>query len=166
MNRKVIVVVVCMAAFGIGLMGFAIAQQYGQDYERAPAVMERLGVFPEEMEAIAEGWSVRRHFLGEQVYNDENDIIGIMEDVIIVFDKTDNAYEDDKAEKRDKMKKLHNLEKAKIYSVVGTGGFLGIAMHNVAIPIQQFKMVDERITLPGATAEALRQLPAFEHPEQ
>ncbi len=161
MNRKVIALMVCMAMFGFGLVGHAI----GQDYEQRTPMMD-IGVSAEEMETIAKGWSVRQNFLGEQVYNDENEVIGVVEDVIVVFDKEDDNYGDNETEKRDKLKKLQKLDKAKLYAIIGTGGFLGIAMHNVAIPMKQLKMVDERITLPGATAEALRQLPAFEHPDE
>jgi hypothetical protein len=41
------------------------------------------------------------------------------------------------------------------------GGFVGIGKHRVAIPVKQFKEVHPKVVLPGATKEALKNLPDF-----
>jgi hypothetical protein len=35
--------------------------------------------------------------------------------------------------------------------------------HDVAIPIKQFKVVDGKFTLPGATKDAIKKMPAFKY---
>ena len=37
------------------------------------------------------------------------------------------------------------------YAIVGTGGFLGVAQHDVAIPVGQLKVEGDKLMLPGAT---------------
>ena len=54
-------------------------------------------------------------------------------------------------------------DKAVSYGIVAAGGFLGIAKHDVAIPVNQFKMQDGKIVLPGATKDALKAMPEFQY---
>ena len=54
-------------------------------------------------------------------------------------------------------------EKAVSYAIVGTGGFLGIAQHDVATPVGQLKRQGDKLRLPGATKEGLKALPKFEY---
>jgi sporulation protein YlmC with PRC-barrel domain len=54
-------------------------------------------------------------------------------------------------------------EKAVSYAIIGTGGFLGLAKHDVAIPVSQFKLVDKKLVLPGATKDALKAIPEFQY---
>jgi hypothetical protein len=49
------------------------------------------------------------------------------------------------------------------YAIVGVGGFLGIGEHNVAVPVSKFKQQMGKITLPGATKDALKAAPKFEY---
>jgi hypothetical protein len=49
------------------------------------------------------------------------------------------------------------------YGIVGAGGFLGFDRRDVAIPVNQFKLTDGKLILPGATKEALREMPPFEY---
>jgi hypothetical protein len=35
--------------------------------------------------------------------------------------------------------------------------------HDVAIPVNQFKLVEGKIILPGATKDAVKAMPAFEY---
>ena len=73
------------------------------------------------------GWSAKKHILGEAVYNSTGEKIGAVEDLIIT------------------------PEKAVSYAIVGTGGFLGIDRHDVAIPVGQLKLQGDKLVLPGAT---------------
>jgi hypothetical protein len=100
----------------------------------------KLGVTTIEMNDVIKGWSARRQLLGQHVYNDKNERIGEIEDIII------------------------SPEKNVSYGIVSSGGFLGIGSHDIAIPSNQFHMGDKgRLVLPGATKETLRALPQFEY---
>lgn len=98
-----------------------------------------LGVSVAELQEVVKGWSVKRTVLGQSVYNDKNEKVGSVDDIIITPDK------------------------AVSYAIVGTGGFLGLAKHDVAIPVSQFKLVDKKLVLPGATKEALKAIPEFQY---
>ena len=43
------------------------------------------------------------------------------------------------------------------------GGFLGVASHDVAIPVNQFTQSDGKLVLAGATKEAIKAMPPFEY---
>ena len=98
-----------------------------------------IGVTVEEQKSLVVGWSAKKHILGEAVYNSSDEKIGAVDDLIIT------------------------PEKAVSYAIVGTGGFLGIDRHDVAIPIGQLKRVGDKLVLPGATKEELKALPKFEY---
>jgi sporulation protein YlmC with PRC-barrel domain len=98
-----------------------------------------IGVAVEEMKALALGWSAKKQILDKDVYNSDNEKVGVVEDLIITPDK------------------------AVSYAIVGVGGFLGIDRHDVAIPAGQLKIEGDKLMLPGATKEALKALPKFEY---
>src|SRR5690349_20653136 len=56
-----------------------------------------------------EGWSAKRSFLGKAVYNENNQKVGTITDLIVAPD-TSLAY-----------------------VVIGAGGFVGLGRHNVAV---------------------------------
>ena len=99
----------------------------------------RLGVTVIERDDIVNGWSVKRQLLGQDVYNDKDEKIGKIEDMII------------------------GRNRASSYGIVSAGGFLGIGAHDVAIPAGQFQMKNDRILLPGATKEQIRAMAPFEY---
>jgi sporulation protein YlmC with PRC-barrel domain len=98
-----------------------------------------LGVTVTELQEVTKGWSVKRTILGQPVYNDTKERVGTVDDLIVT------------------------PEKAISYAIVNAGGFLGLAKHNVAIPVSQFKLVDNKLVLPGATKEALKASPEFQY---
>ena len=98
-----------------------------------------LGVAMAEMKEVAAGWSAKKQFLGKTVVNEKGEKVGKIEDVIIT------------------------PEKAISYVIIGAGGFLGLAKHDVAIPVTQLKHEGDKIVLPGATKEAVKALPKFEY---
>ncbi len=99
----------------------------------------KLGVTVIELNDVIKGWSARRQILGHNVYNDKNEKIGEVEDIIIT------------------------PERFASYAIVSTGGFLGIGSHDVAIPAAQLKVSNDRLVLAGATKEKLRAMPRFEY---
>jgi sporulation protein YlmC with PRC-barrel domain len=98
-----------------------------------------LGVSVEELKVVAVGWSAKKKILGKAVYNDKNEKIGTVDDLIITPDKSVS------------------------YAIIGAGGFLGMGKHDVAIPVNQFKEDKGRIVLAGATKDALKAMPKFEY---
>ena len=98
-----------------------------------------IGVATAEMREVAVGWSAKHQILGKSVFNDKNERIGAIDDIIVAPDK------------------------AISYAIIGVGGFLGVARHDVAIPVSQLKLQDGKLVLPGATKEALKQAPEFEY---
>jgi sporulation protein YlmC with PRC-barrel domain len=98
-----------------------------------------VGVTVEEMKMVVLGWSAKNKMLGKSVYNDKNEKIGKVEDVIVAPD-------------------------GKIsWAIIGVGGFLGLASKVVAIQMYHFKLKGDRFLLPGATKDALKALPAFHY---
>jgi sporulation protein YlmC with PRC-barrel domain len=98
-----------------------------------------IGVTVDEQKVLAVGWSAKKTILDKAVYSSSGEKIGEVEDLIIT------------------------PEKAVSYAIVGTGGFLGIAQHDVAIPVGQLKLEGDKLMLPGATKEGLKALPKFEY---
>jgi sporulation protein YlmC with PRC-barrel domain len=117
------------------LAGVAIVMSGAAHAQVAGGV--RIGVVQTEVALLAKGWSVKRSVLGQPVYNDSNEKIGNVDDLII------------------------SPEKAVSYAIVGVGGFLGIGRHDVVIPVDQFKLINDKLVLTGATKEALKALPPF-----
>ena len=96
-----------------------------------------IGVTVTEMNEIIAGWSAKKNILGKPVYNDANQKIGSIDDVIIT------------------------PEKFVSYAIVGTGGFVGLMKHDVAIPMSHLQIDKGKAVLPGATKEVLKALPEF-----
>ncbi|MDH5858869.1 PRC-barrel domain containing protein [Lampropedia aestuarii] len=98
-----------------------------------------LGGTATEVQAIASGWSLKDSVLGKTVKNDADESVGKVEDVILAPDGTVS------------------------FAILSVGGFLGMGSHDVAIPVKNFRVTDGNITLPGATKDALKDLPKFEY---
>jgi sporulation protein YlmC with PRC-barrel domain len=97
-----------------------------------------IGVAVEELQQVYTGWSAKKQILGQEVHNDKGEKVGKIDDLIIAPDEMVS------------------------YAIVGAGGFLSIGRHDVAIPVNQFKMENGKIVLPGATKEAIKAMPEFE----
>jgi sporulation protein YlmC with PRC-barrel domain len=78
--------------------------------------------------------------VGAAVVNNKDERIGTIDDLVV--------SPDDKV----------------TYAILSVGGFLGIGSKLVAVPFDALQMVKEdRLMLPGATKEALRDLPEFKY---
>lgn len=82
-----------------------------------------------------QGWSVKNSVMGESVYNENDEKIGDVTDVVIT--------------PRGEVTHI----------IVGAGGFLGMGQHDVAIPFDELKRGDNRLTLSGYTKDQLKALP-------
>jgi sporulation protein YlmC with PRC-barrel domain len=128
--KKHITIAVLSSLAMLATAGNAIAQVAGST---------TLTVTVEEMKNVARGWSVKKTILGHDIYNDNKEKVGKVEDIIIAPDKTVS------------------------YVIVEVGSFLGMGGHYVAIPISHFKEEGDKLILPGATKEVIKGLPTFEY---
>ena len=74
------------------------------------------------MKLVALGWSAKKKILGKAVYNDKNEKIGTVDDIIIAPDR------------------------AVSFAIIGVGGFVGIGKHDVAIPMNQIREEKDRLS--------------------
>ena len=98
-----------------------------------------VGISVAEAREVASGWSAKRQILGQPVFDDKDERVGSIDDIIVAPDK------------------------AVSYAIINAGGFIGLTKHDVAIPVSQLKLVDNKLILAGATKEALRASPPFEY---
>jgi sporulation protein YlmC with PRC-barrel domain len=119
------------------LAGIALAAPTVSDAQVAGSTL--IGVSVAEMRDVASGWSAKRQILGQAVFNDKDERVGSIDDIIVAPDK------------------------AVSYAIINAGGFIGLTKHDVAIPVSQLKLVDNKLVLAGATKEALKASPPFEY---
>ncbi len=133
--KKILIAMLTMAVLAFN---FGIKQVQAE--EPAPVAGGAvLGVTVNEIVVLANGWSAKKQILGHDVYNDKNEKVGKVYDIIIAPDK------------------------AVSYGIIQAGGFLGIDRHDVAIPVNQFKMQGGKIVLPGATKDVIKAMPEFQY---
>jgi PRC-barrel domain protein len=128
-NRSIIIAV-SACALCLGLNGV---------FAQPIAGSSQLGVTVTELQEIVTGWSTKRQILGQKVYNDQNEMVGTVDDVIVAPDRFLS------------------------YAIVGTGGFVGLGRHDVAIPVSQFALNGGKLVLDGATRNVIRKMPEFEY---
>jgi sporulation protein YlmC with PRC-barrel domain len=146
MKRTIAGKLIVASAFGLALAGGLAAQQPANQTTAANAPAANvpiagkatLGVAVAEEAIVATGWRASK-LMHADVYNDQNQKIGRIDDFVVTPDG-----------------KLS-------IAVVDVGGFLGLGAHKVAIPVEQFGQVAPKVTLKGATKEALKALPEFKY---
>jgi sporulation protein YlmC with PRC-barrel domain len=121
---------IVLAALAIAAPAISHAQVAGSTF---------LGSTYAELRDVALGWSAKRQIIGHPVYNDLNERVGSIDDVIVTLDKSVS------------------------YAIVNAGGFLAVTKHDVAVPVSQLKLIDDKLVLAGATREALKASPPFEY---
>jgi sporulation protein YlmC with PRC-barrel domain len=119
--------------------GLILLSATGGSFGQPVAGSTQLGVSVVELRDVATGWSAKRQIIGQRVYNDKDENIGSVDDVIVAPDKSLS------------------------YAIVGAGGFLGLGKHDVAVPVNHFKLNGDKLVLAGATKDALKAMPAFEY---
>ncbi len=128
-----------LIAFSLAITAHAQPQDQPAERRVPIAGSAVLGVEVREMGIIASGYRVSK-LLGSTVYNEKNEKIGKVEEFIVRPDATLS------------------------YAIVDVGGFLKMGAHRVAIPVNQFSEVRQgRLVLPGATKDALKQMPEFRY---
>jgi sporulation protein YlmC with PRC-barrel domain len=121
---------IVLAALAVAAPAISHAQVAGSTF---------LGSSYTELRDVALGWSAKRQILGHPVYNDLNERIGSIDDVIVT------------------------TEKLVSYAIINAGGFLAVTKHDVAVPVSQLKLVGDKLVLAGATRDALKAAPPFEY---
>jgi len=97
-----------------------------------------LGVTIAEADLVTAGYRASK-LIHQDVYNEKNEKIGKVDDLIISTDGTLSV------------------------AVVSVGGFLGISKRLVAIPVRQFTQIAPKAVLPNAAKDKLKALPPFEY---
>jgi len=120
-------------------IGVAAALSLGASVYAQTPRSRVVGVSKEEQKVVATGWSAKKDIMDKAVYNDNNEKIGSVDDLIV------------------------SPNKSLSYAIIGVGGFLGMGTHDVAIPVNHIKERDNKLVLPGATKEALKALPEFQY---
>lgn len=87
-------------------------------------------------QSLATGWRASK-IIGSSVTDGANNTIGTVDDLIVTSD-----------------------EKVPV-AVLSVGGFLGVGSKLVLVPYSQLKIVDKKLTLPGATKDSLKSLPSY-----
>jgi hypothetical protein len=100
---------------------------------------QTLGISVEESQAILGGWSVRKSIMDKPVFNQDGARVGVIHDIIVAPDRSVS------------------------YAIIAANQFLGVAHHDVAIPIEQLDFVDGKLVLAGATKSAIKAMPAFQY---
>jgi sporulation protein YlmC with PRC-barrel domain len=77
--------------------------------------------------------------VGASVYNDHDQSIGSVDDVLMSTDNKANTV------------------------VISVGGFLGMGSKLVSVPFDQLKVGNDRIVMPGATKASLNGMPAYKY---
>lgn len=125
---------------GVAAVGVAAAVLLGAASAHAQTGRSQIvGISQEEARLVAVGWSAKKNIMGKPVYNDNNERIGTIDDLII------------------------SPKQAVSFAILGVGGFLGVGKHDVAVPMNQIRDDGNKLVLPGATREALKSMPEFQY---
>ena len=94
-----------------------------------------------DVQLVAMGWSAKKQILGTSVYNDADELVGKIADIIVAPDSSVST------------------------AIIGVGGFIGVGRHEVAIPVSFFRLDEGKhaLRLPGATRALIKSLPEFKY---
>src|SRR5262245_29328435 len=122
---------------GFGVIALAAVFLSGAGYSAVQAAGNKIGVDKTQMKTITQGWSIKDSVMGKAVFNENNDKIGTIDDIVV----TQNKWAP--------------------YAIIGVGGFLGMGKHDVAIPMSELKLNSNKdgYLLRGATKETLKAMP-------
>lgn len=101
-----------------------------------------VGVAPDGVvvtQDTAVGWSVKKSLLGKTVYNEKDEKVGVITDLLIGPDSTIS------------------------HVVVAAGGFVGKGRHDVAIETGSLEVRNGKFYVEGATRENVKATPGFEY---
>lgn len=117
----------------------AAALVAGTEAHAQVAGTQPLSVTVMQADALLKGWSAKKSLLNKPVYNDQNEKVGTVRDLIIAPDGAISA------------------------AIISAGGFLNVASHDIAVPIGSLDVRGGNLYLPGATKALIEATPAFEY---
>jgi sporulation protein YlmC with PRC-barrel domain len=125
---------------GVAVAGLLAAVSLGTASANDQAAGSKtIGVSQQEMKSVERGWSAKKNIMDKAVYNDNNEKIGNVDDLIV------------------------SRNKSALVAIIGVGGFLGLGTHDVAVPLSHIKHEGDKLVLPGATKDALKAMPEFQY---
>ena len=150
MNKRLLLSTLCALSLTTGAVWAAdtVQPQAGDTtQEQARQAEMSRGLPPiaatKDGEQLVHGWSVKDHVMGKKVYNEQNDKVGDIRDVILDGNGEISYY------------------------VVGVGGFLGVGEHDVAIAADNLSLRESadkdkdqvNFELRGYNKDQLKELP-------
>jgi len=140
MNAKIFLLLIAALLGGVALIDMLTYA----DPRPAPITLPMAGRLPlgvtiQESDLAAGGWRASQ-FTSAEVYNDRNERIGRLDDLIVAADGS------------------------LAIAVVELGPHLGLGRRLVAIPARQLVRVSSRLVLLGATKAAIERMPSFKYP--
>lgn len=126
---------ILVTMFAAAFTGAGIAGSYAQNTD-----LVQINNGPvTEVKGVLLGWSAKKKILGSEIYNEINEKVGEVKDIIISPDK------------------------AVSYVIISSGGFVGLGSHDVAIMMSDLRLTKDKLILPGATKASIQALPNFEY---
>lgn len=120
---------------GVALFGMVFAVT-----DLRPALSQTVQLVRVDVSVVGNGYRASK-LIGSTVYNDNNEKIGTLDDIVVSKDKV-------------------------MYGVLQVGGFLGIGGKLVAVPYESLQIDDsgKKLELPGASKDQLIKLAEFKYP--
>lgn len=125
------------SALSFLVLSWGLAAAAGVAHAQQVVGVEPNGVIVTQETAV--GWSVKKSLLGKAVFNEKNEKIGVITDLLIGPDSTIS------------------------HVVVAAGGFVGKTHHDVAIDTSSLEVKDGKFYVAGATRENVKETPNFEY---
>ncbi|WP_424194856.1 PRC-barrel domain-containing protein [Ampullimonas aquatilis] len=133
--RKAAKTYILVTMFTIAFTGAGIAGSYAQNTDTRQISNGPVS----EVKGVLLGWSAKKKILGSEIYNEADEKVGEVKDIIISPDKSVS------------------------YVIVSSGGFVGLGRHDVAIAMSDLRLTKDKLILPGATKASIQALPNFEY---
>lgn len=103
----------------------------------AQGTQQTIPVLKTDVVRVATGFRATK-IIGESVVNDANETVGKVDDIIVADGKAP-------------------------FLILSVGGFLGMGTKLVAVPHETLKVQNNKLVLPGASKDALKDLPEFHY---
>ena len=104
---------------------------------KADNVTQTIEMVRVDVQKLSTGYRASK-IMGSPILNEVGETIGKIDDLIVSPDDNKSAY-----------------------VILSVGGWLGMGTHLLALPYENLRITSDRITLPSATKEGLKNLPEF-----
>ena len=121
---------------GVALIGTSTLLSQPATAENTVQTIEMVKV---DVQKLSTGYRTSK-IIGSTVVNDANETIGKVDDLIVSPDDNKSAY-----------------------VIISVGGWLGMGSRMIALPYEDLRITSLKVTLSGATKDALKNLPEFKY---